>query len=28
MMQHWADRVDLMRDGGNVVPMKPKRKTA
>jgi integrase len=28
LMQHWADRIDTMRDGGNVVPMKPKRKTA
>ena len=28
MMQHWADRVDGMVDGGNVVPMKAKRKTA
>jgi integrase len=27
MMQHWADRVDRM-GSGNVVPMKPKRKTA
>jgi integrase len=28
MMQHWADRIDTMVDGGNVVPMKAKRKTA
>jgi integrase len=25
LMQHWADRCDIMRDGGNVVALKPKR---
>jgi integrase len=25
LLQHWADRIDIMRDGGNVVSMKPKR---
>jgi integrase len=28
MMQHWADRIDVMRDGGNVVPMTPTRRKA
>jgi hypothetical protein len=23
-LQHWADRIDTMLDGGNVVPMKPR----
>jgi integrase len=28
MMQHWGDRCDAMRDGGEVVPIRPKRKAA
>jgi hypothetical protein len=29
LMQHWADRIDTMRDGGNVVAITaPTRETA
>jgi hypothetical protein len=25
LMQHWADRIDAMRDGAQIVPLKRKR---
>jgi hypothetical protein len=28
LMQHWADRVDIMRDGSNVLPLNPERNVA